>query len=144
MRPSGLLAQLSLDQELPLLVGHLFGQSLEQLGFFDPSFHLLAVLCGDVQCSGRASFFPRQQRGLMNGTLAGAPALWIAATFPGNRQASLYEGLDAADARQNSFSIIACCFVSSHMESINTFHTVVKGKVHQREKIFLRIGLRLV
>ena len=80
----------------------------------------------------------------MNGTLAGAAALWIAATFPGHRQASFHEGLDAADVRQNLFSLIACCFVSSHMESITTFHQVVNGKVQQREKIFLRICLRLV
>jgi hypothetical protein len=88
-------------QKLPLSLGHLCHETLEQLPFLDPSLHLLAKLYRDIDGTGAFFFLPGQKSHFMERALGSTPASRIATPFFGKSKGGLNEGLYLSEALQS-------------------------------------------
>jgi len=88
-------------QKLPLGLGHLCHEALEQLSFLDPLFHLLAKLYRDIDGTGASFFLPGQKSRFMERALGSTPASRIATPFFGKSKGGLNEGLYLSKALQS-------------------------------------------
>ena len=94
--------------------------ALEALAFGHPLLDLLAPGDRHVQRAGRARFLPRQHRGVVDRAGLDTAARGLAAPFGGDRQGSVEEEPDRAQARQDALAGGAGPEGSGHVASIYT------------------------
>jgi hypothetical protein len=127
-------------QKLPLSLGHLCHEALEQLPFLYPLFHLLTKLYRDIYGTGAFFFLPGQQSHVMEGTFSSTPTARIATPFFSNRKGGLHEGFYLSKTLQRSLSPSIGDQVARHKYKYIYLPNTCQQKNHHSAKKYFLLG----